>query len=69
VCRFIFNFAIVNHAKTADFLDTRWHTKILVGTLPPHLQSNVVNEMQYNLSFLPYVMVSSWSYLSVSIMV
>jgi len=30
---FIFNFAIVKHAKIADFLGTCWHTKILVGTL------------------------------------
>jgi len=29
----MFNFAIIKHAKTADFLGTGWHTKILNGNI------------------------------------
>jgi len=43
-CRFIFNFAIVKHAKIVDFLGTHWHTKILVGTLI--LRINKIAKMQ-----------------------
>jgi len=35
--RFIFNFPIVKHAKTAEFMGTRCHTKILVGILRSYL--------------------------------
>jgi len=42
-CWFIFNFAIVKHAKIANFLGTWCHTKILVETLisaNPNLNPN-----------------------------